>query len=398
MSCPVSHPPLPTQRVDPLMPPPEYAAFLEEAPITKVLDFVGQEAWLVTRYADVRAVLGDPRFSSDFIPPELAGVARPDEPVKPFIRLDPPEHTRFRRALTGEFTVRQIRLLEPGIRQLVEDRLDELERAGHGADLVELVSLPIPSLVICQLLGVPYSDHTRFQEDSKQLLTKDLAPEERMKAGNRLREYMLELVHLKQREPDAALMTRLIERSEEMEQPFSDLELASIGLLLLIAGHETTANMIALTTVALLRQPEKVEALRADPSTVDKFVEEALRLLTIVQHGVRRLATEDIEVGGTLIRKGEWVLASLAAGNRDPEVFAEPDELDPTRKRITHLSFGFGPHQCLGQQLARVELQIALAALFRRFPTLRLDLPEGEEIPYKHDMLIYGVHRLPVAW
>ncbi|MCP3798484.1 cytochrome P450 [Allokutzneria sp. A3M-2-11 16] len=397
MNCPVAHQSMPTERVDPLMPPPGYAQLLAEAPVTKVLDLVGEQTWLVTRYADVRAVLGDTRFSSDFIPPEFKDLRREDDPLKPFIRLDPPEHTRFRRALTGEFTVRQIRLLEPGIRQLVESQLDELERAGQGADLVEHFALPIPSLVICQLLGVPYTDHSRFQHDSKQLLTRDIAPEERARAGERLRDYMLELVELKRREPDAALMTRLIERSAEMEQPFTDLELASIGMLLLVAGHETTANMIGLTTVALLRSPDKVEALRADPAKVDAYVEEALRLLTIVQHGVRRLATEDIEVGGTLIRKGEWVIASLAAGNRDPGVYADPDELDADRKRVSHLSFGFGPHQCLGQQLARVEMQIALNALFRRFPALRVDLPEGE-IPYKSDMLIYGVHHLPVGW
>ncbi|WP_210408235.1 cytochrome P450 [Allokutzneria sp. NRRL B-24872] len=396
MSCPVSHQAMPVERVDPLMPPPGYAQLLAEAPVTKVLDLIGQETWLVTRYADVRAVLGDPRFSSDFIAPELKGMREEEDFVKPFIRLDPPEHTRFRRALTGEFTVRQIRLLEPGIRQLVEDQLDQLAAAGQGADLVEHFALPIPSLVICQLLGVPYTDHGRFQNDSKLLLTRELAPEDRMRAANGLRDFMLDLVHLKRREPDAALMTRLIERSAEMEQPFSDLELASIGMLLLVAGHETTANMIALTTVALLRQPEKIEALRADPGKVDAYVEEALRLLTIVQHGVRRLATEDIEVGGEVIREGEWVVASLAAGNRDPGVYSEPDELDADRKRVSHLSFGFGPHQCLGQQLARVELQIALAALFRRFPALRVQ--EGEEIPYKHDMLIYGVHSLPVAW
>jgi cytochrome P450 len=250
--------------------------------------------------------------------------------------------------------------------------------------------------VICELLGVPYADRALFQRRARALLSMHTDFQTLLQARNDMRQYMLGLVRGKRQQPKDDLLSGLIHRDAPAGE-LSDEELVNIGNLLLIAGHETTANMLALGTLTLLQHPAQLAALRADPSLVDQTVEELLRYLSIVQFGVVRTALEDLEVGGQRIRAGEPIVASLAAADRDPAQFPEPDELDLTRQYSPHLAFGHGVHQCLGQQLARVEMKAGFRALFERFPSLRLAVPL-EQVPMRIDTFVYGVHELQVSW
>ncbi|MCT9932301.1 cytochrome P450 [Planotetraspora sp. A-T 1434] len=388
----------PIVRERPFDPPDELRPLRAEAPICRMAYPDGHEGWLVTGYAAVRAVLADPRFSTR---PELLHSPIPQRmaqfkmlPVPPgfFLRMDPPAHTRYRRLLTGQFTVRRMRQLEPRIEEITNGRLDAMERAGGPIDLVQSFSLPIPSLVICELLGVPYDDRVRFQRDSAVMLNLESTPDQVMSAMTDLLTYLRDLVRRKRVEPADDLLSGLVSGGELTEE-----EITGMALLLLIAGHETTANMLALGTFALLRNPAQLAAVRDDPAVVEDAVEELLRYLTIIHIGPVRTALEDVELDGHLIRAGESVTLSLPAANRDPERFADAEDLDVTRSAHGHLTFGHGIHQCLGQQLARTEMRVAYPALLRRFPGLRLAVP-AEEVPMRSNMSIYGVHRLPVTW
>ncbi|WP_405147293.1 cytochrome P450 [Sphaerisporangium sp. NBC_01403] len=388
---------LPMSRANPVDPPDDLRRWREEGPIRPMLYADGHVGWLATRYETVRAVLADPRFSTriEFMHPPIGERLRQAALRKRpgfFLREDPPEHTRFRKLLTGQFTVRRMKQLEPRIEQITSDRLDAMEKAGSPADLVELFALPIPSLVICELLGVPYADHARFQRDSAKLLNLGSTPEQVREALDGLMEYLHDLVVSKRTEPDDALISGLVATGQ-----LNDEEITGVAVLLLIAGHETTANMLALGTYTLLNNPDQLAALRGDPSLAESAVEELLRFLTIVHIGPVRTALEDVELDGHTIKAGEAVTLSLSAANRDPERFDAPDKLDITRQATGHVSFGHGIHQCLGQQLARIEMRIGYPALLRRFPDLRLAIP-SEEVSMRSDMAIYGVHRLPVAW
>ncbi|GGO12413.1 cytochrome P450 [Microbispora rosea subsp. aerata] len=378
-------------------PPDELARRRAEAPVQRMTYADGHEGWLVTGYAEARAILADNRFSTR---PELLHSPIPqrgefrNEPLTPgfFLRMDPPAHTRYRRLLTGQFTVRRMKLLEPRIREITESHLDAMEREGAPADLVKSFALPIPSLVICELLGVPYEDREKFQRDSAVLLNLDSTLQDVRAAVDDLVTYLRELVAVKAKEPADDLLSGLVAGGELTTE-----ELGGVGLLLLIAGHETTANMLGLGTFALLSNPDQLAIVRDDPDAVDNAVEELLRYLSIVHIGPIRTALEDAEIGGVLIRAGESVTLSLAAANRDPARFDDGDVLDVTRPAHGHLSFGHGIHQCLGQQLARIEMRIAYPALLRRFPNLRLAVP-AHEVPLRANMAVYGVHRLPVLW
>jgi len=286
--------------------------------------------------------------------------------------------------------------LTPRIEQIVADHLDAMGKMARPVDLVENFALPVPSLVICELLGVPYTDRDLFQRLSRALLSMTTDGPTLVRVRGELMQYMLDLVRAKRLQPGDDLLSGLIAR-EDPEGALTDEELVSIGNLLLIAGHETTANMLALGTLALLEHPAQLAALRADPSMIDRAVEELLRYLTIAQFGLVRIATEDIEIDGQCIRAGQPVVASLAAANRDPQHFPDPDALDLSRQYSPHLAFGHGVHQCLGQQLARVEMKAGFTALLGRFPSLRLAVPL-EQVRMRDDMFIYGVHQLPVTW
>ncbi len=387
----------PVTRTCPFDPPAEYRTLRDEAPVAEVTLPDGATGWLGSRYADVRAVLADPRFSARRRQLRTGGPPA-DAPAPPpapgmFIMMDAPEHTRFRRLLTGQFTVRRMRQLAPAVERIVAEHLDAMAAAGGPVDLVQTFALPIPSLVICELLGVPYADREEFQRNSATLVRLDAGPEEVRQAQAAMNAYFHRLAADKRAEPGDDILSGLV-RSGEL----TDDELAGVGGLLLIAGHETTANMIALGTLCLLRNPGQLAALRADPSLMDGAVEELLRYLTVVQYGVRRTALEDVELGGRRIPAGSLVVAVLSSGNRDADQFPdEPEQLDVGRTSRSHLAFGHGVHQCLGQQLARVEMKAALSALFARFPDLRPAVPV-EDVPMRDDMLVYGVHELPVTW
>ncbi|GAA0530374.1 cytochrome P450 [Saccharopolyspora subtropica] len=391
----------PKVRACPYEVPAEYTRRRAEEPVSKVPMLGGGTAWLVTRHEDVRRVLTDPRFSADRRNPgfpQLAPGARNVVPtVAPsMITMDAPEHTAARRAVLGEFTVRRIADLRPRVQQIVDDCIDAMIDGPRPTDLVRALSLPVPSLVICELLGVPYADHEFFQRRSSALLRRTTPADERLRLITEIRSYLDELVTAKERDTTDDLLGRQIRKRRE-DGDYDHDAVVSLAVLLLIAGHETTANMISLGTLALLENPEQLARIVADPSQTPAAVEELLRYFTIVEAATARVATADVEIGGQLIREGEGVLAVGIAANRDPEVFDRPDELDLARGDRRHVAFGFGPHQCLGQNLARMELQVVFDTLFRRLPGLRL-AAAVEDIPFKTDANIYGAYELPVTW
>jgi cytochrome P450 len=393
----------PTQRTCPFSPPERYREMREREPISRVRLPTGQEVWALTRYEDIRTMLSDPRFSSDRLDPgfpklrELPTNAENDQRFrKSLITMDPPEHGPARRAVVGEFTVRRMERLRPRIQQIVDEHLDAMLGGPKPADLVRALSLPVPSLVICELLGVPYADHDFFQTRSGTLLRATSTMEQVRAASDELRGYLDELVRAKEADPGDDLLGRQIVKQRETGTEDHG-GLVALAFLLLVAGHETTANMISLSTVALLEHPDQLAALRADPTKTPSAVEEMLRVFTIAEFAASRVATDDVEIGGVLIRKGEGVLALANAANHDDTQFADPDSVDVDRGARHHIAFGYGAHQCLGQNLARMELSIVLDTLFARVPTLRLAAPVAD-LPFKDDGVIYGLYELPVTW
>jgi cytochrome P450 len=364
----------------------------------------GEPVWLITGLDEGRRVLADPRFSSDRFRgpavrrlPEKLREQLLDEKARAgnFISMDAPRHTRYRRLLTGQFTVARMKKLVPRVKEIVTDCLDAMVAGGDRADLVEAFALPVPSLVICELLGVSYADRRTFQERTALLLSLDARVDDVVEARNSLRQFMLDLVHEKRRDPTDDILSGLVHA--DTDPALTDDELVGIANLLLVAGHETTANMLGLGTFALLRHPDQLAALRADPSLLDGAVEEMLRYLSIIQFGIPRVTLEDVDFDGQVIPKDSSVVISVQEANRDARRWDDPAELDVTRGRGPHLAFGHGIHQCLGQQLARIEMVVGFGELLRRLPTLRLDT-EPENVPMRTDMFIYGVHKLPVAW
>jgi pentalenic acid synthase len=314
---------------------------------------------------------------------------RRDEPS--FITQDDPEHNRQRRMLISEFTVRRFKELRPMIEQIVQEALDNLLAAGPGADLVKHFSLPIPSMVICQMLGVPYEDHEYFQEHSKTLIQGTTSAEVQG-AFEALKQYLTKLVE----DPPPGLISRL-KQEQVATGALSPELLVRNSVVLLIAGHETTASMTSLAVITLLDHPDQLAHLRTTPEAITSAVEELLRYLSIVDAGPSRVAIEDIEIGGVVIKAGDGVVIGSALANRDPEAFPEPDRFDITRPARHHVAFGYGVHQCLGQNLARMELELAITALFDRIPTLRLAVAV-EELELRPSTTIQGVNSLPVTW
>ncbi|GIG64073.1 cytochrome P450 [Phytomonospora endophytica] len=369
----------------------------------------GRVAWLITAHDQVRQVLASPHVSSDrgrdnfpirFKQPDPEITEKFKEFRPSLIGVDPPFHTRLRRSVITEFTVRRTRELRPRVQEIVDGAVDDLLESGKDGrpvDLVAKVSLPVPSMVICELLGVPYADHDFFQDRTATLISFKRAPEDGLKAFHDLGDYFRDLVARKEKAPTDDLIGRLIVAGRENGDHDSE-ELVGLAQLLLIAGHETTANMISLGTVALLEDPEQLRALREDPDTLmPKAVEELLRFFTIADTVTARTATADIEVGGITIRAGEGLIASGLAANRDPHAYPEPDSLDITRNARNHVAFGYGVHQCLGQNLARLELDIVYRTLFGRVPGLTLAVP-AESLSYKDEALVYGINEVPVTW
>ncbi|MDX2973449.1 cytochrome P450 [Kribbella solani] len=385
----------------PFDPPPQLRDLQGEAPLVKV-QVLGRTAWMVTRYADQRKLLADPRLSSDVGKPGYPNsVARPVQSDEDtgigFILMDDPEHSRLRRMVTAPFMIKRVEAMRPQVQEIVDNLIDDMLAGPKPVDLVTAFALPVPSLVICRLLGVPYEDHDFFQQNSKTLIRTSASIEERTEARNNIGRYLNELMGAKLANPEDDLLSGLAERVKAGELTRRDA--AGIGVLLLIAGHETTANMIALGTLALLEHPDQLAVLREseDPKLVAGAVEELLRYLNITHNGRRRAVLEDIEFAGEVLKAGDGVIFPNDLGNRDADAFPDPDRLDVSRDARHHIAFGFGVHQCLGQPLARMELQVVYGTLYRRIPALRRAVGL-DEIPFKHDGAVYGVYSLPVTW
>ncbi len=389
-------------RRDVLDPTPALAAARESASVQRITTAFGVPAVLVTRYGDVKNALADHERFSNRKPRGWAGPEAPvltDEGYEKLtagglLGMDPPDHQRLRRLLTPEFTVRRMKNLQPRVVEIVDEHLDAMAEAGAPADLVANFALPIPSLVICELLGVPYGDRAAFQRRAARQLDFSVPARERSAVFRESRDYMMSLVARARSEPGADILGTLVgNHGAEV----TDHELAGIGELLLIAGHETTSNMLGLGTIALLQHPEQVAAVRDDPDAVGPAIEELLRYVSVVQNAIARITTTDVVVDGVTIPAGTIVVLSLPAANRDPALIDSPDRLDIGRGAPGHLAFGHGVHHCLGASLARLELRIAFPALLRRFPRLAL-VDDVADINFRTSRLIYGARSLNVTW
>jgi cytochrome P450 len=381
----------------PFDPPAELLDARSHGPISRYSFPDGHQGWLVTGYDLVRAVLADTRFSSG---KELmlhhplidySGVEVPPAAPGEFLLMDEPQHGRYRKPLVGKFTVRRMRQLTERVEQITADHLDAMEEAGPPTDLVTAFATPIPAIMICELLGVPYEDRGAFQKQVESFMNGETSDEDLIAAYTATQQYLAELVAAKRANPTDDVLSDLT------DSDLTDEELQGMSLILLAAGLDTTANMLALGTFALLRNPEQLAALRADPALADRAVEELLRYLSVAKTFMRT-ALEDVELGGQTIEAGTAVILSYNTANRDAERFPDPHVLDLGRRAGGHLAFGHGIHQCLGQQLARVEMRVAFPALVTRFPTLRLAVPADEVGLRPETADIYGVKRLPVTW
>ncbi|MFD0265499.1 cytochrome P450 [Streptomyces sp. NPDC127106] len=388
----------PQDRTCPYHPPAAYAPLRTSRPLSRVTLFDGRSVWIVTGHAEARALLADGRLSADrrnagfpAITPRFKAL---QDRRTALLGVDDPVHNVQRRMLIPSFTLKRTAALRPRIQETVDGLIDDMVARGPGAELVSAFALPVPSVVICSLLGVPYEDHEFFEGQSRRLLRgPDVTDVEDARA--RIDAYLAELIERKRTDRGEGLLDELVERHLETGRTDVD-ELVSLAAILLIAGHETTANMISLATFTLLRHPEQLAELRDDPSLISAAVEELMRFLSIAD-GMLRVATEDIEIGGVTVRADDGVVFSTSVINRDEAVFAGPDALDWHRPARHHVAFGFGIHQCLGQNLARAEMEIALGTLFARLPGLRL-AAEPDLIPFKPGDTIQGMVELPVTW
>jgi cytochrome P450 len=395
-TVPVSHG-LPMARSCPFDPPEELGRLRERAPLSRLIFPDGHRGWLVTNHELARAVLADTRFSNRNEYRHWP-VPRPREqtrhiPTLPgmFSRLDPPEYTRYRRMLAGQFTVRRMSILEPRIVAVAESCVDEMVQQGPPADLMRSYATPIPSQIICELLGVPAADKEEFSQKTRPLVDMNSTSAESGRGWAFVHDYMHRLVPRKRANPGDDLLSGLT------TSDLTDEELTGVGVTLIIAGLQSTVNMIALGIYVLLQNPDQLTTLLTDMTLLENAIEELVRHQSIIHIGPFRGALEDVELAGQVIRRGEVVLVSIPAANRDPLRFDDPDLLDITRQTTGHVGFGYGVHQCIGQQLARAELRASYSVLLRRLPSLRLAVPPGE-IGMRSDMGVYGVHSLPVEW
>ncbi|MBH0781089.1 cytochrome P450 [Nocardia bovistercoris] len=386
----------------PFAPPAELLAAGKSKPLSRVRIWDGSTPWLVAGYAEYKTLMSDPRVSvNDHVegfPHWNEGMkAIKDQRPKSLFTTDGEEHSRYRRMLTKPFTFKRVEALRPVIQQVTDEHIDRLLAGPNPGDLVAALSLPVPTLMISEMLGVPYGDHEFFQSYASVNVDRFATKEQAAEGRAELARYLVDLIKLKLEQPGEDALTDIAERVRAGEIDMR--EAAQLGTGLLIAGHETSANMISLGTLALLENPEQFALLRDndDPKIVANAVEELLRYLSIIHNGQRRVAIDDIEIGGETIRAGDGLIFDLSLGNWDEAAWEHPEALDLKRPALQHLSFGFGPHQCVGQQLARAELQIVFRTLAQRIPTLRLAVPL-DKIEFKHDRLAYGTYELPVTW
>ena len=388
----------PVRRACPFDPPEEYRRLRAQQPVSRLRLPGGRVGWLVTRYEDVRAVVADPRLT-----PPVVQVSPVDElplpelettvPPGTFSAMDEPDHGRYRKLVSPDFTVRRVHELAPAIEAAADAQLTVMTRGGSPADLAGSFATPLSATVMSMVLGVPEADCPPLVRATLTCFSLNSTADELRAASDQIYGTMRSLTRAKHAQTDTGLLSRLVNDRNGL----TDAEVSNIGALLFLAGLAMTAQMIALGTFALLEHPDQLAVLRADPSMMGPAVEELLRYLSIVQWGLTRTAREDVVIGGLRIRAGETVVASLASANRDPAAFASPDRLIVSRQRNPHLALGHGMHYCLGAELGRTVMKIAFRVLLARLPALRLAVP-AEQISRGEDLVFYGVHELSVAW
>lgn len=385
----------------PLDPAPELAELQRQAPLVRVRLWDGTTPWLVTRHAEQCALLGDSRVSADWMQPGYpfdSQFLRDHHEEGQFLTvMEGPEHLRLRRMIARSFTPRNVERLRPEIEQTIDYHIEALLAGPKPADLVTQFALPVPTLVICHLLGVPYEDRAFFQGAVITVTSNDIPDEDVSKAEGELYHYLSQLIGRKLADPDDDLLSQLATERLATGQ-LNRHEMVMLVLFLLVSGHETTASMIALGTLALLLHPDQIAVLKhADRAGTAAAVDELLRYLTTVQPGRRRVAVEDIEIAGHVVRAGEGLILPEEVGNRDERVFPDAGTLDLRRDARQQLAFGYGVHKCPGHPLARLELQVVFAALFRRIPTLALAV-DLSDLSFLDDGLGYGLKEMTVTW
>ena len=377
---------------------PTYAWLRTQSGPARVQPPFGGPAWLATRYEDVKTVLADPRFSrakavADDVPRLVAFLPPPDT----IMAMDPPDHTRLRGAVAQAFTMRRIERLRLRVVEIVDGVLDAVSTHGAPADLVRLFALPVSMTVICEVLGVPYSDRDQFGAWIEAIMSSEDTPEEIGRANEELMGYLAALVAQRRERPADDLLGVLVQASAA-GGGLTDHEIIGLGSAVLIAGYIVTFHHIGSLAYALLASPAHHQQLLEHPELIPQAVEEMLRFVPpAIGEDMPRVATEDVELGGVVVRAGEAVLPSTMSANRDATVFADPEQMDFTRRDNPHLGFGHGPHHCLGTHLARVELQVVIASLLRRFPGLRLAGP-AQDVPWREDTVWSGPRELMVEW
>lgn len=380
--------------------PEEYAVAREKCPVAPVQLWNGQQAWLLTRYEHYCKVLLDDRFSGEFAREDFPTVTEArrtiDKLERAFVGMDNPRHDKFRRMFIKEFTTKRMLALKPKVEALTDRLLDAMEEQGPPGDLVAALAVELPALVMCDLFGSPYEDHTYIAKCAAGRHGLSQSAGEAAQSAKDLVAYCRQLIADKEKAPADDMLSRVIQE-QVLPGNLGREELADICSMILRAGHDTTTNMISLGTLLLLEHPGELEKLKASPELITSATEELLRFLTPVQFAPRRVALEDVEIGGSAIKGGDGVFGVSASANRDPEAFPDPDRFDIARDAGHHVTFGYGIHRCLGQQLARIELHVVFGKLFHRFPTLRIAEP-FEKLPFKYDSQIYGLYRLPVEW
>jgi cytochrome P450 len=385
----------------PFSPPPALEQVAASGPLARVKLWDGSEPWLVSGYSEMRSLMTDPRISSDDFregyPPLSPGSKIRKSEARSIINMDEPDHSRVRRLVTGLFTAKQIEELRPKVTSLVHELIDGLISRGNTADLISDFALVIPTRVICGIMNVPYEDHAFFQEKAELLVDSSRPAEEETQAQQALFDYIDAMLLERMDAPRDDLFGRLVEHIHSGRVTRN--ELATMGLLLLTGGFETTANMMGLSTLALLQNPDQLALLRAadDPAFIATAVEEMLRYLSISQTSVRRVATADIPIGNVIVRKGDGLIFALHLANRDPLLCQHADSIDLSRGNRHHVAFGYGVHQCVGQPLARMELQVVYGTLFQRIPTMELAV-DPSELRYKTEAIVSGIRELPVKW
>jgi len=389
---------LPTQRTCPFDPPPEYKRFRAEQPIARIRTPRGDLAWLVTRHKDIRAVLTDKRFSSSPLaagyPSYLSGDVAP--PPGFFMQMDAPVHSRLRSLVVDEFKANHVETLRPRIQGIVDNMIDQLLAMEPPVDFVKVMALPTASVVICELLGVPFEDSPFIQNRTDTVLDRSRTAEETQAAAIDLMMYFDRVVAAKEDQPGEDLLSRLVATAANRERA-THQEMVGMAALLLLGGYDTMAQVMGLGTLTLMQHPDQLAQLQEDPEVLDTLVDELVRYWSVNHAGLPRAATADVEIGGQLIKAGEGVLVMLNSGNRDESAFEKADSFDIRRQCPSHLGFGHGLHKCIGAAFARLELSIAFGTLFRRIPDLRL-ATDIDSLAFRHEMVLYGLKGMPVTW